>query len=28
VVGKSSAFDKPLATYGTVTAMPVDSIRR
>jgi zinc protease len=28
VVGKSSAFDKPLATYGAVTAMPVDSIRR
>lgn len=28
VVGKVSAFDKPLATYGPVTAMPVDSIRR
>jgi zinc protease len=28
VVGKSSAFDKPLATYGPVTMMPVDSIHR
>ncbi len=28
VVGKSSAFDKPLATYGPVTTMPVDSIKR
>ena len=28
VVGKSSAFDKPLSSLGTVTMMPVDSIHR
>jgi predicted Zn-dependent peptidase len=28
VVGKSSAFDKPLTTLGPVTMMPVDSIHR
>jgi zinc protease len=28
VVGKPSAFDKPLSTLGPVTVMPVDSIRR
>jgi predicted Zn-dependent peptidase len=28
VVGKSSAFDKPLSTLGPVTLMPVDSIHR
>lgn len=28
VVGKSSTFDRPLAELGTVTVLPVDSIRR
>ena len=28
VVGKPSAFDKPLSTLGAVTVMPVDSIHR
>jgi predicted Zn-dependent peptidase len=28
VVGKPAAFDRPLAELGTVTALPVDSIRR
>jgi predicted Zn-dependent peptidase len=28
VVGKSSAFDRPLTELGAVTALPVDSIRR
>jgi hypothetical protein len=28
VVGKPSAFDKPLSELGAVTVMPVDSIRR
>jgi zinc protease len=28
VVGKPSAFDKPLGTVGQVTVMSVDSIRR
>jgi len=28
VVGKPSAFDKPLTEYGPVTALPVDSIER
>lgn len=28
IVGKSSAFDKPLTTLGPVTMMPVDSIHR
>ena len=28
IVGKPSAFDRPLAELGTVTMMPVDSIRR
>jgi len=28
VVGKPSAFDKPLSEIGTVVRMPVDSIRR
>ena len=28
VVGKSATFDKPLSTLGSVTVMPVDSIRR
>lgn len=28
VVGKPAAFDRPLAEFGTVTVLPVDSIRR
>jgi hypothetical protein len=28
VVGKPAAFDRPLAELGTVTTLPVDSIRR
>ncbi len=28
VVGKTSAFDRPLSEYGPITALPVDSIKR